>query len=139
MSTPISKNNFLKTARESRVECKWEYQNKIKNKKNKKCTWQNPGYNLPFPALVHLSTLLNQRIPSNPPMRASSPFFYASLPDNPPMPPTFFLFLFHLYLYQPLKPNMLKKIHFPFFYFLSFFENQNAPLRSLIFICMQPH
>ena len=30
MSTPISKNNFSKTARESRVECKREYKKKIK-------------------------------------------------------------------------------------------------------------
>ena len=35
-----------------------------------------------------------------------------------------------LYSYQPLKLNMLKRIHFPFFYFPSFFKNQDAPLFS---------
>ena len=32
------------------------------------------------------------------------------------------LFLFSLYSYQPLKLNLLKRIHFPFFYFPFFFS-----------------
>ena len=60
------------------------------------------------------------------------PLFYASLPDDPLMPVSFFS-LFHLYLYQPLKPNMLQKIHFPFFYFLAFFRKSECSFRISYF------
>ena len=49
------------------------------------------------------------------------PLFYASLPVPKKK---------SLYSYQPLKLNLLKRIHFPFFYFPSFFKNQDAPLFS---------
>ena len=79
-----------------------------------------------------------------PPMRVSSPSLlclssrrsshacpsYACFESLSSMPLFQSLKKKSLYSYQPLKLNLLKRIHFPFFYFPSFFKNQDAPLFS---------
>ena len=52
------------------------------------------------------------------------------------------LFLFSLYSYQPLKLNLLKRIHFPFFYFPSFFpksECSSLLMQDLLFPYVRSH
>ena len=103
MSTPINKNNFSKTARESRVECKREYQKN--KKKNKKRTWQILGCNLPFLALPHLSTPHNQKNPPPSPFLLSC--IYVSLPQkNTP----------NLLEENPLIPSFCNLLYFLIFF-----------------------
>ena len=52
------------------------------------------------------------------------------------------LFLFSLYSYQPLKLNLLKRIHFSFFYFPSFFpksECSSLLMQDLLFPYVRSH
>ena len=130
--------NLQKTKKSEKIETTWWYSKNLETYLHVLlsnclvpgyCTFSRLRNLLPKPFSVHQSS------PSLYVFQV--PLFYASFQTILLLPPL--LFPFHLYLYQPLKPNMLKEIHFPFFYFLSFFENQNASLGSLISICMQPH
>ena len=130
--------NLQKTKKSGKIETKWWYSKNLETYLHvllsnclvpSCCTFSRLRNLLPKPFSVHQSS------PSLYVFQV--PLFYASFQMILLLPPL--LFPFHLYLYQPLKPNILKKIHFPFFYFLSFFKNQNASLGSLISICMQPH
>ena len=75
--------------------------------------WEICSPNL-FPSTNLLSLYTcSKSLSSMPPFRRSS--------HAPPS-----LFLFSLYSYQPLKLNLLKRIHFPFFYFPSFFQKSEC-------------
>ena len=66
--------------------------------------------------------------------------FYASFFTILSCPHCSFPFL--LYSYQPLKLNLLKRIHFPFFYFPSFFQKLECSsllMQDLLFPYVRSH
>ena len=120
--------NLQKTKKSGKIETKWWYSKSLETYLRvllsnylvpSYCTFSRLRNLLPNPFSVHQSS------PSLYVFQV--PLFYASLQDDPLMLP---LFLFSLYSYQPLKLNLLKRIPFPFFYFPSFFKNQNVHLLS---------
>ena len=135
--------NLQKTKKSGNVETKWWYSKNLETYLHVPlsnclvrgcCTFSRLRNLLPKPFSVHQSS------PSLYMFQVL--LFYASLPDDPLMSPPV-LFLFSLYSYQPLKLNLLKRIHFPFFYFLSFLKKIRMLLSShagsFLSICMQPH
>ena len=118
--------NLQKTKKSGKIETEWW------NSKNLETYLRVLLSNYLVPSYCtfsRLRNLLSNLFPST----NLLPFYtyFKSLSSMPPFrwsshaPPV--LFLFSLYSYQPLKLNMFKRIHFPFFYFPSFFKNQNAP------------
>ena len=118
--------NLQKTKKSGKIETKWWYSKNLETYLHVLpsnclvpgcCTFSRLRNLLPKPFSVH------QSYPSLYVFQV--PLFYASIPDDPLMP-ALVLFLFSLYSYQPLKLNLLKRIHFPFFYFPYFFEKSGC-------------
>ena len=106
--------NLQKTKKSGKIETKWWYSKNLETYLHVLffnclvpgcCTFSRLRNLLPKPFSVHQS--------SHSLYIFQVPIFYASFQTILSSPPLIF---FHLYLYQPLEPNMLKKIHFPLFY-----------------------
>ena len=143
---PISTKQFVALFVHTKSTIQQTFKNKHAEKsnmgKNSKSNEKHTWIALVAIALFPFPLFFTPKNPQNPPnLRVSSsmplfqtilscvpllcvfrvPLFYASLPVPKKK---------SLYSYQPLKLNLLKRIHFPFFYFPSFFKNQDAPLFS---------
>ena len=130
-----------------------EESNVSKNtKNNQKLTWKNLGCNHPFPTLVCFSTKTIKE--SSPPTSFLTYKYQPSKPKSvpkrkiPPFLSSFLFFLssirhfFYVFVSASQKFNLLKEIHFPFFYFPFFSKIRMIFLfyaGSPLSICMQPH
>ena len=119
--------NLQKTKKSGKIETKWWYSKNLETYLHVLlsnclvpgcCTFSRLRNLLPKPFsstnLLPLYTY-SKSLSSMPPFRRSSNNASALV-----------LFLFSLYSYQPLKLNLLKRIHFPFFYFPSFFQKSGC-------------
>ena len=117
-----------------------------KNSENsQKRTWKNLGCNHPFPTLVCFSTKTIKESPS--PTSILTYIYQPPKPKSVPkrkIPPflSSLRHFFYVFVSASQKFNLLKEIHFPFFYF-PFFPKIRMLLSfyvgSPLSICMQLH